>query len=156
MSAVAQLELKVPPVAVWLAVALGMKLSTYVAPRLAVGWLHQPGLGLALGLGGVGIAVLGVVSFRRARTTVDPRYPHKMTALVTSGLYRVTRNPMYLGMLLALAGWACGLGQLLPWLFLPLFIAYLNRFQIVPEERALAARFGEAFAAYRARVRRWL
>lgn len=100
--------------------------------------------------------MLGVASFRRAHTTVDPRYPQKMTALVTGGVYRVTRNPMYLGMLLALAGWALWLGQLLPFIILPLFILFLNRWQIAPEERALERTFGAEYTLYRARARRWI
>ena len=156
MNLVGKLELKVPPLVIWLAVALLMKFSAGFTPRLALAWLHRPGLALALVIGGALVAFLGVVSFRRARTTVDPRYPEKMSALVTSGLYRATRNPMYLGMLLALAAWAFWLGHAGSFLFLPLFVAILHRLQIAPEERALARMFGASFAAYRARVRRWI
>jgi len=156
MNALDKLELKVPPVALWLAVALLMKLSAGLAPRFASAWLRQPQLGVALLLAGVGVAISGVVAFQRAHTTVDPRHPQKMSALVTSGIYRATRNPMYLGMLLALVGWAFWLGQLPPFLLLPFFVVFLNRFQIAPEERALARMFGPQFSAYRARVRRWI
>jgi len=156
MSAVEKLELKIPPVVVWLALALLMKLSAGVAPRFAFPWLHQPAIAIGLAVVGVLVAVLGVVAFRRAHTTVDPRYPQNVSTLVTSGIYRVTRNPMYLGLLVVLAGWALWLGQLLPFLFLPLFVAILNRRQIAPEERALDRIFGASFAAYRAKVRRWI
>ena len=156
MNRVDKLELKVPPLVSWLAVALLMKLSAGLAPRFALAGLHRPVLALALASGGGLVAGFGVICFRRARTTVDPRYPEKMSALVTSGIYRVTRNPMYLGMLLTLGGWAFWLGHGLPFLFLPLFVAVLNRWQIAPEERALAQMFGARFAAYRARVRRWV
>jgi protein-S-isoprenylcysteine O-methyltransferase Ste14 len=76
--------------------------------------------------------------------------------MVTSGVYRHTRNPMYLGMLCLLGAWAAWLGNAAALLGLPAFVAYMNRFQIAPEERALAQRFGAAFDAYAARVRRWL
>jgi protein-S-isoprenylcysteine O-methyltransferase Ste14 len=154
MSVAEKLELKAPPVVVWLVTAFLMKLSTPVGHRIA--WLRQPNLALALALGGVLLGVLGVVSFHRAHTTVDPRHPQKMTALVTSGVYRTTRNPMYLGMLLTLAGWALWLGQLLPFIFLPFFVLFLNRWQIAPEERALERTFGAEYTFYRARARRWI
>ena len=77
--------------------------------------------------------------------------------VVTTGVYRFTRNPMYVGLTLVLAGWCVGLGTAVGLVVtVPLLVAYLTRFQIVPEERALARHFGEPFADYRARVRRWL
>jgi len=75
---------------------------------------------------------------------------------VTSGIYRYTRNPMYLGLLLILLGWAVFLANIVAFIFLPAFIAYLNRFQIRPEEKAMASLFGQDFANYRSKVRRWL
>jgi protein-S-isoprenylcysteine O-methyltransferase Ste14 len=82
--------------------------------------------------------------------------PEAATRLVTGGVYGWTRNPMYLGWLPILAGWAAYLQHPLSLLVVPLFMLYLTRFQIVPEERALSAKFGEQFDAYRQRVRRWL
>ena len=97
-----------------------------------------------------------VLGFRRAKTTVNPLKPEASTALVTGGIYRWTRNPMYLAMLLLLAAWACIVSNWAALAMLPLFVAYLNRFQIGPEERALQARFGAEFDSYRRQVRRWL
>jgi protein-S-isoprenylcysteine O-methyltransferase Ste14 len=77
-------------------------------------------------------------------------------ALVMGGVYRLTRNPMYLAMLVVLAAWALVVSNFAAFLLLPLFVAYLNRFQILPEERALQARFGAEFERYRSSVRRWL
>lgn len=102
------------------------------------------------------VALAGVLAFRRAKTTVNPLTPEATTAMVTSGIYRFTRNPMYLGFLFVLAGWAMYLSNLLAFAFLPLFALYMNRFQIVPEERALCAKFPDAFTAYKRSVRRWL
>ena len=106
-------------------------------------------LGAALGLA-------GVIQFHRAKTTVNPLRPDAVSALVSGGVYRWTRNPMYLGMAAMLLGWAIYLGSIAALAALPLFIVYLNRFQIGPEERALEARFGAEFEAYRRRVSRWL
>jgi protein-S-isoprenylcysteine O-methyltransferase Ste14 len=76
--------------------------------------------------------------------------------MVTSGIYQYTRNPMYLGMLLALAGWTTFLSHYLAYAVLPVFVIYMNRFQIGPEERVLASLFAKDFAAYHTKVRRWL
>ena len=114
------------------------------------------GAALALAALGGGVALAGVLAFRRARTTVNPLAPQRASALVTSGIYRVTRNPMYLGMLIVLAGWAVWLGNAAAWLGLPLSVALLTVLQIRPEERILAERFGEDFKRYAARVRRWI
>lgn len=110
---------------------------------------------LALILGGL-LVLAGGISFRRARTTVNPLQPEAATALVTSGIYRFTRNPMYLGFALFLVAWAMWFA--FPWsLFgVAIFIAYMTRYQVLPEEQALAALFGSEFDRYRHRVRRWL
>ena len=76
--------------------------------------------------------------------------------MVRHGIYRFTRNPMYLGQLLQLVAWAFWLENLLAFAVLPAYIAYLTRFQIIPEERILSARFGASYAAYQQRVRRWV
>lgn len=102
------------------------------------------------------IGLAGVVAFRRASTTVNPTKPGAASAMVTSGVYRLSRNPMYLGLLFALTGWAVFLSHALAFAFLPVFAAYMNRFQISTEERALSAKFGSEFDAYKQSVRRWL
>ena len=107
-------------------------------------------LGLVSGISGGGGA------FWRQRTTVNPHTPERTSALVTGGIYRLTRNLMYLGMALFLAAWALWLGQLTPWVGIGVYVGYLNRFQIAPEERMLAQKFGAAWEAYRRRVRRWM
>ena len=107
-------------------------------------------------IGALSIGLAAVYGFHRAKTTVNPLKPEASTALVTGGLYRWTRNPMYLAMLLLLLAWACVVSNWAALAILPLFVAYLNRFQIGPEERALQARFGAEFESYRRKVRRWL
>lgn len=151
------LELKIPPPLVAAAVAGGMyAAASLLLPVLAL----PPGLrvGAALALAGVGAGfdLAGLLAFRKAKTTVNPLTPSKSATVVTTGVYRLTRNPMYLGLALMLLGLAVYLASV--WaLFGPLvFAAYITRFQIVPEERVLTARFGAAFSTYCARVRRWL
>jgi protein-S-isoprenylcysteine O-methyltransferase Ste14 len=109
-----------------------------------------------LALAGALVALAGVVAFRRQETTVNPLTPSESSSLVASGIYRFSRNPMYLGFVLALLGWAAFLGNWVSALLLPAFVAYMSRFQIQPEERALAERFGPEFIAYSQSVRRWL
>ena len=98
----------------------------------------------------------GIVSFVRARTTVNPMKPESSSTLIVSGIYGLTRNPMYLGLLLILIGWAVFISNILAFVVLPAFVIYINRFQIDPEERALASRFRDDFVQYASRVRRWL
>lgn len=150
------LELKVPPVAVVLVTAGFMWLAAWAVPALEFRFPARDLVAVSLALAGAVTSALGVISFRRAGTTVNPMKPESSSSLVTSGIYRLTRNPMYLGFLLVLLGWAVFLSSILAFLFLPAFIVYMNHFQIEPEERALATLFGEAFAAYKARARRWL
>jgi protein-S-isoprenylcysteine O-methyltransferase Ste14 len=125
-------------------------------PGLTVQLPGNTAVAIALALAGMGIAVTGVVQFRKSRTTVNPMNPAASSSLVVSGVYRVTRNPMYLGFALALLGWAVLLANPLTLLVLPLFTAYMTRFQILPEERALKSKFSADFEAYMARVRRWI
>ncbi|MDF0643957.1 MAG: isoprenylcysteine carboxylmethyltransferase family protein [Nitrospira sp.] len=149
------LELKVPPLAlVFLFGAVMRLVSAYSAFTLSLPW--RAAFARTVFTVGLAIAIAGVLAFRRAKTTVNPLTPDATTAMVTSGIYRFTRNPMYLGFLLVLAGWAVYLSDLLAFALLPLFVWYMNRFQIVPEERALSAKFPEAFTAYKRSVRRWL
>ena len=123
--------------------------------------LAQPSPGLRL-LGGIlaaaglAVAMAGVVAFRRRRTTVDPRFPERASALVADGVYRWTRNPMYVGFAGMALGAAAGLGSPLALVGPGVLIAYLDRVQIPAEERALRARFGPSFDAYGRTVGRWL
>jgi protein-S-isoprenylcysteine O-methyltransferase Ste14 len=148
-------ERRVPPLLAW-AVAAG---AVWALGRgwPAPGWGGPGAFGVALGLAGAGafVAGAGVWQFRRAATSLSPFAGARVRGLVVDGVYAWTRNPMYLGLALALAGvvvWRGSWAAVAPW---PLFCAYLQRFQIRPEERDLAAAFGPEFAAYRARVGRW-
>lgn len=127
-----------------------------LAPGLSVRIPARIVLTAALAALGVAVAVTGVVAFHRARTTVNPLKPQESSALVVSGIYARTRNPMYVGMALVLAAWSVFLGNPLALLGVAAFVAWIDRLQIRPEERALHGLFGPAFEAYCARVRRWL
>jgi protein-S-isoprenylcysteine O-methyltransferase Ste14 len=111
---------------------------------------------IALAVAGGLLALLAFIEFQKARTTVNPFSPKNTTALVTGGVFGWSRNPIYLGDLLILLGWAIYLQHALAFLLLPVFVVYINRFQIEPEEQVLREKFGERFDAYRQRVRRWL
>ncbi len=149
------LENKIPPPLVGLIIAAAMwGIARYSSATLAV--TNAEFAAAVVALVGIGFDIAGIVSFWRAKTTVNPLKPDKATSLVSSGVYRITRNPMYVGMLFLLIAWAIYLTS--PWALLgPLaFVLYMNRFQIAPEERALEALFGDDFSNYKNRVRRWL
>lgn len=109
-----------------------------------------------MGFFGIVACALGVLEFKWAKTTVNPTKPQSSSALVKSGIYRRTRNPMYLGFLLILIGLAILTANLVAFLILPAFALYMNQFQIKPEERALTSIFGDEFRAYCSSVRRWI
>ena len=94
--------------------------------------------------------------FLRARTTIHPLRLGENSALVVDGIYRLTRNPMYLGLLLLLTGLAVRLGSVSPFFLLPVFVAVVHRLQIVHEERFLVTKYGRTYEDYRARVGRWV
>lgn len=148
------LELKIPPPVVLIAVGCGMWAVAKIGPIASV-----PGgavLGAFLMLAGFALDIAGLIAVRRAKTTFNPLRPDTTTALVSTGVFRISRNPMYLGMLFVLLGWSVYLSSPVALVGLVVFVLYINRFQIVPEERALASLFGASFAEYKAKVRRWI
>jgi protein-S-isoprenylcysteine O-methyltransferase Ste14 len=150
------LELKVPPVVVLLLSAAAMWIVKAGIPGYA---LQLPAQGVIAALVftvGLAIGVRGVLVFRRHETTVNPTTPDAATSVVTTDVFRFTRNPMYVALTLVLVAWGAVLASLPALFVVPAFIAYMTRFQILPEERALAARFGAAYDEYRRTVRRWI
>ena len=95
-------------------------------------------------------------NFKKKDTTVNPMKPNETTKLVTDGFFKITRNPMYLGMLLFLLGLSIFNGLIVGLIFLPLFVGYITYFQIIPEENAMLEIFGEEFTLYMKKVRRWI
>lgn len=150
------LELKIPPPAVAFVFALFMWLASLLVSPLQAPLAARVAVALALLSIGMSFSISGMVSFRRAKTTMNPMKPGTASSLVSGGVYRFTRNPMYVGLLFDLLAWAAYLSNLAALLCVPVFMLYIHRFQIVPEERALSALFGGEYVAYRQRVRRWL
>lgn len=150
------LETRIPAPIVALAAAGGMKLYA---------WLNQVAIdaspvlaevGIGLAQLSAAIALLAFAGYGLSRTTINPFDPSRATTLVTGGIFRITRNPLYLSLLLLLVAYAIRLDSWVVWLGPVLFATYITRFQIIPEERILAAKFGEDFQAYQSRTRRWL
>jgi protein-S-isoprenylcysteine O-methyltransferase Ste14 len=151
------LDAKVPPPVWTLLAALAMAWVDRRWPLVEVGaalpWLR--GASVVLVAAGLALAGEALLRFVRARTTWHPTHPERASTLVIRGVYRWTRNPMYLGLLLILAAWAAWLGSLAPVGVIAVWMWIMTRLQIEPEERALLERFGGEYAQYRDSVRRW-
>lgn len=150
------LELKIPPI---LLVVLSVILMWGIAVILPD--VHLPAslrtvLILASCLLGLFFPIAGVLSFNKAQTTVNPSKPSASSTLVTFGIYQRTRNPMYVGFVFLLFAWACVLSNVFSLLAIILFIIYMNKYQIKPEEDALAINFGQQYFDFQRNVKRWL
>ena len=150
------LELRIPPPVVALIFAGPMAVCARALPMLSVLIPPHRVLAFAVALLGLGIDVVAVVSFLRARTTINPMTPGATESLVTSGIYSITRNPMYLGLTLLLTAWGLYLSNALALILVTGFVTYLTRYQIQPEERILREKFGSGYNNYACRVRRWI
>lgn len=151
-----RLEARIPPPLVAAAAALAMWLIARSVPEMTIPFARRVQVTAALAIIGVVTVVMGALQFHQARTTLTPLNPGAASALVVSGIYRYTRNPMYLGMAIVLLSLAIYLSHPLAALGVVAFVAYIHRFQILPEERALRALFPGAFEAYAREVRRWI
>ncbi|MDE3272826.1 methyltransferase family protein [Pseudoalteromonas sp. G4] len=151
-----KLNNKIPPPVVGLFCMLGMYLVSDAEFTFEIIRTLNFKLFVIAVLLGVAIALAGVISFRKASTTVNPLKPETATCLVTSGIFQYTRNPMYLGMAVAILGFAILLGSWLSLLGVLVFVLFIERFQIKPEEAALTECFGDQFTRYKTNVRRWL
>lgn len=152
----ADMRLKVPPVAVFIVAVLLLGAGAWLLPQLSIAFPGQTILAALLVVAGAILGAQGVLVFRRARTTVNPMTPEAATKLVTDGVYRITRNPMYLGLLSLLLAVGVYLGTLTALVVLPAFIWYMSAFQIRPEEERLIEIFGDDYRDYRGKVRRWI
>ncbi len=150
------LDFKIPPLALLLMSAAIMWAIALAFPDPSFNAKGAGQIAMFLAMVGLGTALLGVMQFRSAGTTVDPRFPDQSASLVVGGVYKLSRNPMYVGFLLVLAGWGVFLGSAIALVILPAFVMYLNRFQILPEERFLSEKFGEEYRQYMRRVHRWI
>ncbi|HQZ81926.1 MAG TPA: isoprenylcysteine carboxylmethyltransferase family protein [Pyrinomonadaceae bacterium] len=150
------LELKIPPLLIVLGFGLAMYGASWSLPVTNFEMPGRPYVSLAFAILGVATVASGVIAFRSKKTTVDPRFPDKASSVVTIGIYRITRNPMYLGMLFLLTAWALFLANFIVIILLAGFVVYMTLFQIKPEERILRSKFGAEYEEFLSRVRRWI
>lgn len=150
------LELKIPPPVVALLLASAMWGIALLTPPIQVPGAYRLAAAVAIALLGAGFDLAAVITFLRRHTTVNPMKPQNTSVLVCSGVYRLTRNPMYAGLLCFLVAWAVYLSSAWALLGPVAFVLYINRFQIRPEENVLLIKYGARYSAYKSRVRRWL
>ena len=151
-----QLGLLIPPPVIVLLSGLLMWLLAQFFPVLNGSWPANILISSLFVVIGLAIALNGIMTFKRGKTTVNPKRPIDTARLINTGIYRYSRNPMYLGMLFLLMAWAVQLGNIISIVGIIVYIAYMTRFQIMPEERALQAKFSDDFLEYKKQVRRWL
>ena len=142
-----------PPVLLVIHIGAAWLLGRFIALPIVVSPLFKS-IGLALAGIGFLLGLLSLYSFTKARTTVNPH--GSVRAIVSSGVYRFTRNPIYLGMTFMLIGFPLAFGNVWGIPLAPVFILLMNKLVIEHEEAYLEKKFGEAYTGYRSRVRRWL
>jgi len=150
------MSLLLPPPLVVALLAAAMWGLDRAFPAGRIAFAGQQSLAIALLALAAALMAAAVVSFASAKTTINPLRPANASHLITTGVFRWSRNPIYLADLLLLAAWAVWLGNFANVVWLVVFVAYINRFQIRPEEAALSRLFVAEYATYCARVRRWL
>jgi protein-S-isoprenylcysteine O-methyltransferase Ste14 len=150
------LDTRIPPPLVMALLAVLAWMGARCSPAFSFPLPFASAIAVVVAGAGVVLNVLPKLAFARARTTVNPLRPAAATHLVTSGVYRHSRNPMYLGHALILLGWGIHLHHAAGLLAVPAFVAYVSRFQVAPEERHLSARFADEYAAFCRRTPRWL
>jgi len=150
------MELKIPPPIVAALFALTMwgmaTIATFAALTIHVSWV----VSLVLLVVALAIDFFALISFQIAKTTINPMQPHKASQLVVVGIYKFTRNPMYLGLAVIMLAFVIWFGNLINIALLFTFVWYITQYQIIPEERALVKLFGDDFIAYQSSVRRWI
>ena len=144
-----------PPVYMFLAI-IGMHYGALFLPFLSFQFAEQFLLSYAFALFGIFILALTVLRYFRRRTTIQPNKLDQMSTLVTDGVNRYSRNPMYLAMLLLILSAGLYWGTFLVLIAAPAFVLVINKMQIEPEEEALEAIFGQEYLDYKQRVRRWM
>ncbi|WP_282055156.1 methyltransferase family protein [Maribacter luteus] len=149
------MKLKLPPVLVFVVFSTLMYILAMFLPFGGFEFFGRDFLIIFLGGLGLLLGLVSLIQFFVSKTTVDPRIPSKTSSLVTNGLYRYSRNPMYLALLMVLLAWGLWLGNAFNTLLAAGFVGYMNKFQIIPEEKALLAVFGKDFRHYCTQVRRW-
>jgi len=142
-----------PPTYLWISIAIMLMLNFLLPLRKIIPWPWNL-LGIFPLACGIALNLIADNAFRTAKTTVKPF--EESTALVTSGVFRISRHPMYLGFVLSLIGIAVLLGSLVSFFVIPIFAVLMDRVFIRVEERMLEAKFDQAWFDYEAKVRRWI
>ena len=150
------LEHKIPPPVVTLVAGLAMWATARYTPHLMLADAARLILAAGALIAGLAFLASGFLAFSRARTTINPVNLESATSLVTTGIFRISRNPMYVGFTALLTAWACYLAA--PWALIGVatFVLFTWRFQILPEERVMRAKFGSTYEEYQRQVPRWL
>ena len=150
------LQLKIPPPVYAIGIGVIMWLLNRYFPVANIIETPWNRVGIAIIIAAVSLDLWSLFLFLKKHTTPNPMKPENTTGIVTGGLYQYTRNPMYLGLLIILFGFAMWLGSLTPFLMLPVFYYVITEMQIKPEERMLEKNFGNEYLNYKNSVRRWL
>ena len=150
------LENRIPPPILVLIFAGAMWLAATLMSEPILEFHWQWILAIIFSISGLLIALQGVLEFSRAKTTINPVKIDAASSLVTSGIFAYTRNPMYLGMALFLTAIAFLLNRIAPFTGPIIFVLFITRFQILPEERIMEKKFGAEYKAYREKARRWI
>ncbi len=149
------MDLKVIPVVQVLIAVILMLIISKLLPSLTLSLPAHTIIAL-LGLFiAITVGIAAVISFNKHKTTVNPTKPETSSTIVSSGIYSFSRNPMYLAMLIALVSLAYYLQHLASLPIILIFIGYMTRFQIIPEEKMLTKLFGQQYIDYQVKVRRW-
>jgi len=151
-----KLSLKIPPLALGIITLLLIWLADRYVPIYHADFVYQNIIASVISGAGLIVALPGIFAFKKLKTSVDPRYPQKVSKLVIIGIYKYSRNPMYLGLLLAIIGFVFFLGSLAGILIVILFVLFINKYQIQPEEIVLQQKFGDDYINYTKDVRRWI
>lgn len=150
------MKLKIPPALVAAIIAGLMRMVSVYLPFGSLTLFGAYWVAALMMVAGGVLGVVGLFQFYRSGTTIDPHKPQKARSLVTGGIYKYSRNPMYLALFFLLIGYASILQNVLNILLLVLFIWYMNRFQIIPEEEVMEEKFGDEYQEYKSQVHRWL
>ena len=148
------IKTKIPPPLVALTFGFLINYSKNIFPKIEIGW--GDAFGSIMIIIGLIIILSAIIQFKKYKTTITPLNPFKATKLIVNGIYKFSRNPMYLGLLLILFGISIIQNPIGGLLFVPSFILYINHFQIIPEESAMLDLFKDDFLKYKENIRRWI
>tara|TARA_A100000164_G_scaffold217868_1_gene193265 strand:- start:68 stop:523 length:456 start_codon:yes stop_codon:yes gene_type:complete len=148
------IKTKIPPPLVLLIFGFLINYTKNIFPQLEIA--RKDVFGSTLIIFGIIIFFSAMMLFKKYKTTITPLNPSNATKLVIDGIYKFSRNPMYLGLLLILSGISIILNPIGGLFLIPLFILYINLFQIIPEEKAMVDLFKDEFLKYKKNVRRWI